>query len=95
MLLEIYHVRIEYSRSSKQGRSHTYFRTRKMARLLCDSCQSIFERPAGQMDHRRLTQDHTHICPNCDAKRFAQGKGVENRRFWNTTVDLDKNLDDL
>lgn len=95
MLLEIYNLRIEYSRTSGQGKVHAYFRNRKMARLLCDSCQAAFERPVGQMDPRRLTRDHTHICPNCDTKRFAQSKGVENRRFWNTTVDLDKGIDEL
>ena len=95
MLLEIYQVRIEYSRNSKKGKSHAYFRKCSMARLLCDSCGAIFERPVKQMDHRRLTQSHNHVCPNCDAKRFAQNKSVESRRFWNTTVDKDVGIDEL
>lgn len=95
MLLEIYNVQTQYSRTSNRGTVHTYFRTRKMARLLCDSCQATFERPVGQMDYRRLTQDHTHICSKCDTKRFAQSKGVESRRFWNTTVDRDIDIDSL
>lgn len=95
MLLEIYQVRIEYSRNSKTGKTHTYFRKRSMARLLCDGCGTIFERAVKQMDPRRLTDEHTHVCPTCDTKRFAQSKGAESRRFWNTTVDRDIGLGDL
>ena len=95
MLIEIYNLRTEYARTSKQGTAHSYFRTRKMARLSCDSCKAVFERPVGNMDHRRLTESHIHVCPNCDAKRFAQSKGAESRRFWGTTVDLDIDIDEL
>jgi hypothetical protein len=95
MLLEIYQIRIEYSRNSKKGKSHAYFRKRSVARLLCDSCGTTFERPVKQMDPRRLTDEHTHVCPTCDTKRFAQSKGAESRRFWNTTVDRDIGLGDL
>jgi hypothetical protein len=41
------------------------------------------------MDHRRLNDTVFHVCPNCDAKRFAQSKGAERKRFWNLTADLD------
>jgi hypothetical protein len=47
------------------------------------------------MDPRRLTNEHVHVCPSCPSKRFAQTKGIESRRFWNTTVDLDQGLDSL
>ena len=95
MLLKIYYVRTEYSRLSKHGIQHTYFRNCKTALLLCDNCNTKFERLVSQMDHRRLTPDHTHVCPMCNPKKFAQHKGVEARRFWNTTVDADKDIDEL
>ena len=95
MLLEIYQVRIEYSRLSKAGKSHAYFRNRKVALLQCDCCGVRFERPVKQMDHRRLTHEHTHVCPRCNPKQFAQNKSAESRRFWNTTVDQDIDLGDL
>lgn len=95
MLLEIRQVRKEYSRLSKGGASHSYFRNHAVAILLCDSCQTQFERRVRDMDPRRLTVEHTHVCSNCNPKKYAQNKGVESKRFWNTTVDLDKNLDDI
>jgi hypothetical protein len=95
MLLEIYQVRVEYSRTSSRGISHKYHRTHKVALLQCDCCGTRFERRANQMDPRRLSTEHVHICPDCPSKKFAQNKGAESRRFWNTTVDLDIGLEDL
>jgi hypothetical protein len=95
MLIEIYNVRSEYSRKSSGGTDHTYYRTQKVAVLQCDCCKQRFERPVRQIDPRRLTANHTHVCSKCPAKKFAQNKGVESRRFWNTTVDLDKDIDKL
>ena len=95
MLLEIYQVRTEYSRTSSRGISHKYYRTHKVALLKCDCCGTEFERRVNQMDPRRLTNEHIHICPTCPTKKFAQNKGAESRRFWNTTVDLDKDIGSL
>lgn len=95
MLLEIKQVRIEYARHSKNGKEHTYFRNRSVAILKCDCCGTTFERAVKEMDHRRLSAEYTHVCPNCNPKKYAQGKGVESRRFWNTTVDLDIGLDKI
>lgn len=95
MLIEIYNVRAEYSRTSSQGTSHKYYRTHKVAVLQCDCCGEKFERRINQIDPRRLTTNHTHVCPECPTKKFAQNKGVESRHFWNTTVDLDKDIDEL
>jgi hypothetical protein len=47
------------------------------------------------MDRRRLTQDQVHVCGNCDQKRYAQSKGVESKRFWNITADLDQDVDSI
>jgi hypothetical protein len=95
MLLEIRQIKKEYQRLSKQGKSHQYFRTHEIAILRCDSCGIQFERRVRDMDRRRLTLEHDHVCSDCDQKRYAQSKGVENKRFWNTTVDLDKDIDSI
>lgn len=92
MLLEIYQVRKEYSRLSKQGNNHTYCRSHAVALLQCDCCGKKFERRISQMDPRRLTNEHIHVCSECPSKKFAQSKGAESRKFWNTTVDADKKL---
>ena len=47
------------------------------------------------MDPRRLTVEHSHVCAECNQKQYAQSKGVENKRFWNTTVDLDRDIDSI
>lgn len=95
MLLEIRQIKKEYQRLSKQGKSHQYFRTHEIAILQCNSCGTRFERRVRDMDRRRLTPDHDHVCNECDQKRYAQSKGVESKRFWNTTVDLDKDIDSI
>jgi len=95
MLVKIYQVKVEYIRNGKHGEPHKYFRNRNMAVLKCDSCDQEFERRVSDMDHRRLTTDYSHVCANCNPKQFAQKKAVEGRRFWNTTVDLDLDIDSL
>ena len=95
MLLEIYPIRTEYFRTSSRGISYKYYRTHKVALLQCDFCKEKFERRINQIDPRRLTKEHTHICSKCPTKKFAQAKSAESRRFWNTTVDLDKDIDSI
>jgi|TARA_B100001094_G_scaffold46603_1_gene41781 hypothetical protein len=38
------------------------------------------------MDPKRLTNNYFHVCSSCDAKRFAQKKGVEKKQVWNMTA---------
>jgi hypothetical protein len=95
MLLEIKKLQTKYTRLSKNGIEHTYFRNCNIAILKCDCCSSTFERPAREMDPRRLSVEYSHVCPNCNPKKFAQKKGVEGRRFWNTRVDLDIDIDKI
>jgi hypothetical protein len=92
MLVKLYTQQVEYIRI-KNGQRWPYYRTHGMALLQCDCCGMRFERRISQIDPRRLTPDHRHVCSNCPSKQFAQSKGVESRRFWNTTVDLDQDLD--
>jgi hypothetical protein len=95
MLIEIRQVKKEYQRLSKQGKAHLYFRTHKVAVLRCDSCAVQFARRTRDMDPRRLTAEHSHVCEKCNQKKYAQSKGAESRRFWNTTVDLDQDIDSI
>jgi DNA-directed RNA polymerase subunit RPC12/RpoP len=94
MLVRLYTQQVEYIRS-KRGKPYPYHRTHGVALLRCDCCGSEFERRVSQIDPRRLTDEHRHVCPNCPSKKFAQSKGVESRRFWNTTVDLDQDINEL
>ena len=89
MIKETRTVTTEYTRTSKLKKSHAYTRTKTVAVIECDSCQSLFERDIGTMDRRRLADGYYHVCSNCNPKKFAQNKGVEHRRFWNMPVDSD------
>jgi hypothetical protein len=95
MLLEIQEVQTEYTRLSKSGVEHRYVRTHKIAVLQCDSCATQFTRRVREMDPRRLTADHVHVCSACNPKQYAQSRGAESKRFWNTTVDLDRDIDSI
>lgn len=95
MLVKIFQVSVEFLRPSKNGVPHKYYRNRSMALLKCDCCGNTFERRASEMDYRRLTTKHLHVCSLCNPKKFAQKKAVESRNFWNTTVDLDIDVDSI
>jgi uncharacterized protein with NRDE domain len=89
MIIETRSVTTEYTRASKLKKSHPYTRTKTIVVIECDSCRSLFERALGSMDKRRLDNGYYHVCPNCNQKKFAQNKSVEQRRFWNMPVDSD------
>jgi hypothetical protein len=41
------------------------------------------------MDRKRTSNNYFHCCSSCDAKRFAQKKGVERKRIWDLPASLD------
>jgi hypothetical protein len=93
-------IRIEkevkfYVRRSKKGKTHPYKRERTVAVFECDDCHEEFKRDKGKVDPKRLDNSYTHVCPDCDPKRFAQKKGVEQRRRLNTTVDSLITIDEI
>lgn len=92
MFLETRRITNTYLRPSKNGNKHTYTRSSTIALFRCDSCDQNFERSIGHMDRRRLNNNYFHVCRNCDAKRFAQSKGVERRRIWNMSADIDLDI---
>jgi hypothetical protein len=85
----------EYQRPSKTGLLHTYTKTKTVAVFTCDCCNISFQRDLGKMDRKRLSNDYYHVCPDCNAKKFAQQKGVERRRIWNIPANSDLDISTL
>ena len=75
--------RSRHTRCSKLGHEHEYFRERTYVILRCDNCGTEFDRLRGSMDPKRLNNNVFHVCANCDAKRFAQKRGVQAKQVWN------------
>jgi hypothetical protein len=82
-------------RTSKYGTVHAYTRKRTVLIFQCDSCHGIFKRDKGNMDPKRLNNNYYHVCGSCDAKRFAQEKGVEARRIWDMPASSMKSIGQL
>ena len=78
-----------YSRQSKSGLEHSYIRKKIVAIFRCDNCDSLFERDLKHVDKRRLSNNYFHCCNDCDAKRFAQRKGVERKKIWDMPASID------
>ena len=83
MYLGEYKERTKHARKSKFGVEHEYFRYKTFVKLRCDNCNCEFSRPRGSMDPKRLNNNYFHVCENCDAKKFAQKRGVERKQVWN------------
>ena len=92
MFIETKKVTAQYNRKSKSGIDHRYSRIKTLAVFRCDNCKSLFEREQGKMDHRRISNEYVHVCPNCNPKQFAQKQGVERRTLWNLPVDSDRKI---
>jgi ABC-type ATPase with predicted acetyltransferase domain len=86
---------LEYTRVSKLGNEHRYSREKTVAMFRCDNCDELFERDLKNIDHRRLSNNYFHVCSQCDAKRFAQKKGVDRKAIWDmfasSTLPVGKN----
>jgi hypothetical protein len=82
----------QYMRTSKRGKHHTYVRNKTVIVFKCDCCSGVFSRDKGNMDPKRLNNNVYHVCGNCDAKKFAQEKGVESRKVWDMPVSSLKTL---
>jgi len=92
MYIETKKIRVEYTRTSKLKNAHPYSRMQTWLVLQCDSCESLFERLLSSMDSKRKSNRYYHVCSNCDAKRFAQKKGVDRRKLWDLPVDSETEL---
>jgi len=89
MFIREYTLKKLYERASKLGKRHTYYRDVTIVVLRCDSCDTEFERKRGNMDPKRLNNNYFHVCSKCDAKVFAQKKGVERKQVWNLHASSD------
>ena len=85
----------EYIRTSKLGVKHCYLRERTVAVFRCDNCNEIFRRSRAKMSPKRLSNNYFHVCANCDAKRFAQRKGVEHKKIWDMKASSLDNVSKL
>lgn len=81
--------RKKFTRTSKLGTEHSYFRDKTLAVLVCDNCDEIFKRELKKISSKRLSNNYFHCCSNCDAKKFAQRKGVERKKIWDMPASLD------
>ena len=84
----------QYLRRSKCGVEHSFSRKKTLAVFRCDNCDEEFSRDLKHMDRKRLSNNYFHCCANCDPKRFAQRKGVEQKKIWDmpasTTLPVGK-----
>jgi predicted RNA-binding Zn-ribbon protein involved in translation (DUF1610 family) len=95
MLIKNDYIISEYQRVSKLGKLHTYSRKKEIFTFSCDNCGEIFIRERGKMDPNRLSNNVYHVCGNCDAKRFAQQKGIESKHIWDLPVSSLKSINQL
>lgn len=95
MFLKEETVTLEYQRTSKLGNAHSYLRDKIVAVFRCDSCGEIFRRDRQKMSPKRLNNNYFHVCGNCDAKKFAQKKGVDSRNIWDMKASSLKDVSKL
>jgi hypothetical protein len=89
MYLKEYTVQTQHIRKSKLGAKHEYYRQKTVVVFRCDNCNETFERERGRMDPKRLSNNYFHVCNCCDAKRFAQKRGVNRKQVWNLKASSD------
>jgi len=82
MFIGEFKEKTRHVRMSKHCVEHEYFREKTFVKLRCDNCDKDFVRPRGSMDPKRLSNNYFHVCENCDAKRFAQTRGVNAKKVW-------------
>ena len=89
MFLKIETQENQYLRRSKCGREHTFIRKKTVAVFRCDNCDQGFTRDLKHMDRKRLSNNYFHCCTSCDPKRFAQRKGVEQKKIWDMPASVE------
>ena len=89
MFLKTETEKSEYTRTSKCGLQHTYKRFKTVAVFRCDNCNEEFKRPLKKIQQKRLSNNYFHCCSSCDVKRFAQRKGVEQKKIWDMPASTD------
>lgn len=95
MFIKTTKVITEYIRPSKHKKSHAYSRSKTIAVFQCDNCGTIFQRDAGTIDRKRLSDNYYHVCPDCNPKQFAQKIGAKRRLIWNLPADSDIDISQI
>lgn len=95
MIISTDYITTTYIRTSKLGIEHCYTRKKTLIIIQCDNCGRIFNRDRGSIAPSRLSNQVYHVCNNCNAKQFAQSKGVEKRKIWEMPVSSLKKLSQL
>jgi len=95
MFIRVENSITHYYRKSKKGKFHPYKRMKQIAVFVCDECEKEFKREKGKVDPKRLSDNYFHVCENCDAKKFAQKKGVERKQVWNMSASSDLPINKL
>lgn len=95
MIISTEYITTTFTRTSKLGIEHSYIRRKTIITLRCDNCGQLFNRNKGSMDPTRLSNEVYHVCSECNAKKFAQSKGVEQRNLWDMPVSSLKTLGHL
>lgn len=95
MILEIRRVLNAYLRPSKLGKIHEYKKYKSILVIRCDNCKGIFEREISKMEPKRRTNSYFHVCDKCDAKSFAQKKGLQKKYIWDLPVSSLDDISDL
>jgi hypothetical protein len=83
------HIVQTHIRKSKTGVEHSYTRNKTIAVFRCDNCDEIFRRELKKISSKRLSNRYFHCCSNCDVKRFAQRKGVEQKKIWDMPASVE------
>lgn len=89
MFLELRREKTVYTRKSKTGKEHEYYRWKSIAIFRCDNCGCLFERELKKIHSKRLSNNYFHVCSNCDAKRFGQNRAVEKKKIWDMPASTD------
>ena len=89
MFIGTIQVTSKYKRKSKLGKEHSYKRVKTVVQLRCDNCDTVFTRDLKNINRTRLNNSYFHVCNDCDPKRFAQRKGVEQKKIWDLPTNAD------
>jgi len=84
MFIEISYKESVFKSVSKSGRVFDKKRKKKIYHLICDNCESKFERTSDEFSSKRANNKYKHFCTNCGNTSGFAGKigsiSVKNRQ---------------
>jgi len=94
MYLSTSYERNDYSRT-RNGQEETVKSKIKVYNLSCDVCEKEFKRTSKQMKPNRANNSVSHVCKDCDAKRFAQKQSQFSKRIKKYDASSDIPIDTI